>query len=397
LGKFLSGKAKSDSLILTEMTILVVESASDEKKADQLLGRYPCLTAETGDEALKLVESLDDVVHLGLVIVDQDLADMSGIRLFDKLGKALPDAQKILVHSKEDVDFLLTAINQAHVDYYLHQPYSPNELMLMADHAMASFEFHANREAQIKDLQDLLSKAQADLKTRDEELVQAFELVEEVSLTDPLTGLRNRRYLGQHFDSDLSLVQRDYHDDPDGNHDVLFLLISVDQFKAVNDIYGHSAGDRLLEGFTCRLQEVFRGSDVLVRWSTEEFLVVARFARRDGGQLVAERLKQAVNAKMFEVGRGITLKKTCSIGYAAYPFFAHAPDELHWNRVVSFADRSLQAAKDSGGNCWVGIEPRDGVDTNSAQRILSDPGQATKSGVATVFTSLDDAAQLSWN
>ena len=396
-GIVLVPKKNSKSTDLEQASVLVVEAADGDRKADLLLGRYPCLTAETAEAALQLIDTIRDVEQLGLVIVDHQLVGLDGLALIENLGKVLPEALKILVNDEEDVQFLLSAINQAHINYYLHAPCSENEFLLMVDHAMASFEYQSNRTAQIKQLEQCLADADAALETKQEELAQAMEMVEEVSLTDPLTGLRNRRYLAQHFDSDLSLVRRDYHGDAGGDHDVLFLLVAVDQFKAVNDIYGHSAGDRLLEGFTCRLRDVFRGSDLLVRWSTEEFLVVARFARRDGGGLIGQRLKEAVNAEMFEVGRGITLKKTCSIGFAAFPFFAHAPNELHWNRVVSFADRALVAAKAVGGNCWVGIEPRDGVDPNSAQRILSDPGHATRSGVAKVVTSLDDPSELVWN
>jgi len=382
---------------LGQATVLVVQTPGTDCAADLLLDRYPCLTAESGALALQRLGSVSDPEQVGLVIIDYQLADMTGTELIGKLREIIPDTLGILINDNEDVPLLINAINNAHINYYLHTPYADDELLSLVDHAMASFEYQSNRSVQIHQLEIRLAQAEEDLQTKQDELDQAFEVIEEVSLTDPLTGLRNRRYLGQHFDSDLSLVRRDYHEDADGKHDVLFLLVSVDQFKAVNDIYGHSAGDRLLEGFTCRLREVFRGSDLLVRWNTEEFLVVARFARRDGGDLIAERLKRAVNAEVFEVGRGITLKKTCSIGFAAYPFYAHVPDALQWTRVVSFADRALVAAKAVGGNCWIGIEPREGVDPSSAQRILSDPGQASTAGVARVLSSFEDSAQLVWN
>src|SRR6185312_7715140 len=108
--------------------------------------------------------------------------------------------------------------------------------------------------------------------------------LEEASLRDPLTGLRNRRFLTQTLgqETQLALRRRD---------DLLFFMIDIDHFKQVNDTYGHHAGDLVLIELCRRLQHVFREADYLVRWGGEEFLVVARGSSRAEAPLIAERVR----------------------------------------------------------------------------------------------------------
>src|SRR5450830_1173361 len=91
--------------------------------------------------------------------------------------------------------------------------------------------------------------------------------------------------------------------------------------------------------------EVFRESDYLVRWGGEEFLVLARATRRDEARVVAERIRRAVADREFLLPDGERLRKTCSIGFACFPFVPDAPRLLSWSEVVELADQALYLAK----------------------------------------------------
>jgi len=210
-----------------------------------------------------------------------------------------------------------------------------------------------------------LSRAREELLAKNGELEHAYRRLEEQSITDPLTGLRNRRFLTEQMDHDAALTQRRYDDwlqrggpDPRDSDMVLF-LIDLDHFKQVNDTYGHAAGDAVLMQLRARLERVFRDSDYLVRWGGEEFLVVARGARRADAALLAERLRVAVAGEPFAIGPDQALQRTCSIGFASFPFVPRAPRWLNWVQVVELADRALYLAKGSGRNRAIGVVPGD--------------------------------------
>lgn len=370
--------------------LMVVESDQDESLKGLLSQRWPVLAARNASEALAKIQSDKDPSDIGVVITELSLVDMSGTELLERLAPDIPEALRILVNDSEDVELLIAAINQGHVYLYLHRPFEADAALEAIAGAVAEFARHHQRAAAAKALQQKLA-------AKDVELAEAYELVEQASLTDALTGLHNRSFIQHHFETELALIQREYHDNPDGQHDLLFILADIDQFTPVNDIYGHAAGDRMLENFACRLQEVFRGSDIVVRWGGDQFLIVARFARRDGGDGVAERLRSAIADVAFDLGKGVKLNKTCSIGFATFPFFAHAPDVIPWTRVVNFADQARLVAKRSGRNCWVGFEPKAGVEPlDAAKRILASPGQACATGILEVSTSAGSPTVLDW-
>jgi len=187
--------------------------------------------------------------------------------------------------------------------------------------------------------------------------------LEEASITDPLTGLRNRRFLLQHIDRDIDSVRRHYlaawsgeqDDAPGPVSDLVFFMVDLDYFKSVNDIYGHAAGDMVLIQMRERLQEVFRDTDYIIRWGGEEFLIVARSTSRDQAALLAERAHAAVSGREFVVTDDVRLARTCSIGFACYPFVESHPDALSWSQVVELADQCLYMAKRRGRNGWVGL------------------------------------------
>ncbi len=193
-------------------------------------------------------------------------------------------------------------------------------------------------------------------------LQRAYGKVAEMSLSDPLTGLRNRRYLASRIEEDLaqSARQRLLHEPGQGNAprhnvDVVFIMIDMDHFKMVNDSHGHAAGDAVLKQFSKILMEEVRDADTVVRWGGEEFLIVAKQASYVEIHLLAERVRARVASHVFDLGNGTTLSKTCSIGFAGYPFAGPSEPQPRWEDVVALADQCLYAAKASGRDMWVGI------------------------------------------
>jgi predicted signal transduction protein with EAL and GGDEF domain len=92
-----------------------------------------------------------------------------------------------------------------------------------------------------------------------------------------------------------------------------------------------------------------------VRWGGEEFLVVSRFTSRDEASIMAERIRLSIEQYDFKLPDGSILKKTCSIGFACFPFLHSQPAALSWEQVVDIADRALYAAKHSGRNRYIGL------------------------------------------
>jgi diguanylate cyclase (GGDEF)-like protein len=211
-------------------------------------------------------------------------------------------------------------------------------------------------------LQSERARLEEAVAERSEELAQANKELEEMSLTDPLTSARNRRFFQATIQSDVSQAIRAY-SSPDPtrsrrNRDIIFYLIDADHFKEINDRFGHDAGDQMLIELTARISSAIRYSDVLVRWGGEEFLVVSRFCERKEAATLAARVLSAVAGEPFKVkGAGLSLHRTVSIGWAAFPWDIASPVDVSYEEVLALADRALYKAKNSGRNQAIGALP----------------------------------------
>jgi diguanylate cyclase (GGDEF)-like protein len=179
------------------------------------------------------------------------------------------------------------------------------------------------------------------------------------SLTDPLTGLHNRRFLVSWLEKEVPKLLREYRTKGPAaaasGADLLLLLVDVDHFKSINDRHSHAVGDRVLSRIAGVLTEHVRGSDLAVRWGGDEFLVVTRSFHRGRAADSAERLRAAVEA----LGKRLTAEgvpaATVSIGFASFPFLPHEPDALSWEETLELADYALHVTKRRRRNSYTGL------------------------------------------
>jgi diguanylate cyclase (GGDEF)-like protein len=191
------------------------------------------------------------------------------------------------------------------------------------------------------------------------ELAGAARVLKHASVTDSLTGCRNRRFLDAVLPVDASQALRSSQTAPDGRaHDLVFYVIDLDNFKDVNDRYGHAMGDRVLVAIANRMKSEIRKSDILVRWGGDEFMIVSRNCDRTEASGFCRRILDVVDVPIaIESAGSPTMRQTCSIGWAAYPWRPNRPEELECEAVLALADRALYQAKISGKNQGVGIMP----------------------------------------
>lgn len=222
------------------------------------------------------------------------------------------------------------------------------------------------------------------------DLEVANQRLQELSLTDMLTGLRNRRYFSEVVEGELGLLKRRFDErssDGDPNRDALFFLLDLDRFKTVNDLFGHAGGDAVLQETARRLASLLRRTDRLIRWGGEEFLVVSLDCQRSEAAEMASRILSAISHPPFPLGPEGGLRITTSIGWAAYPFSSGGA-EPHPEDVVRLADRGLYRAKRAGRNCAVGISPAvDGPVKDGGVEVLKDIG------IPVIFTMVKGLAR----
>ncbi len=221
-------------------------------------------------------------------------------------------------------------------------------------------------------LKDELENKEHSLRWHGLELQRKNLELQEISFTDVLTGVWNRRYLEEILTAEAGQVLRNYQrargsDIRKMDHrDLVFIMVDMDFFKEVNDRYGHPAGDRLLQLVAQRLSTVVRKSDVLVRWGGEEFLIMSRSTDPSGTPAFCSRVLEVIASEPFDLGHGITVRKTCSVGWAAYPWSRGAFEALCAEESIALADAALYRAKALGRNQGVGIVATDAASQNAA-------------------------------
>jgi diguanylate cyclase (GGDEF)-like protein len=212
-------------------------------------------------------------------------------------------------------------------------------------------------------LKDELENKEHSLRWHSLELQRKNLELQQISFTDSLTGVWNRRYLEEIVTAEAEQVLRNYQRARGGDvrkmdhRDLVFIMVDMDFFKEVNDLHGHPAGDRLLQLVAQRLSTVVRKSDVLVRWGGEEFLIMSRSTDPSGTPAFCRRVLEVISSEPFDLGHGIAVRKTCSIGWAAYPWSREAYEALCAEESIALADAALYRAKSRGRNQGIGIVP----------------------------------------
>ncbi|MCE1230089.1 MAG: diguanylate cyclase [Firmicutes bacterium] len=202
-----------------------------------------------------------------------------------------------------------------------------------------------------------------EVKARTVELNRLNEALLEQTFIDPLTGLRNRRFLQSTIHMDLRKSLHHYRSSGANarrgdlkNPDLIFLMVDIDFFKKINDRWGHSAGDLVLGQVAELLRKAMRDTDNIVRWGGEEFLVTARDSNRVEGAMIAERICTLIRNHAFVIPGDRTIPVTCSVGFAPFPCDPARLSESSWEQVIDVADHCLYIAKLSGRNGWVGVQ-----------------------------------------
>jgi diguanylate cyclase (GGDEF)-like protein len=176
------------------------------------------------------------------------------------------------------------------------------------------------------------------------EKARLFQTVQQLSITDPLTGLFNRRHFDHQFELEFHRAKR-------YQRPLVVFMIDLDGLKSINDQYGHAAGDQLLVFFSRQLASLIRKTDLAARYGGDEYAVILTETGMDGGLIVANKIKDALEFASIEFGT-TSLHITASLGVAA--LVEHiSPAEL-----LRQADQALYLAKEQGKNqvCYLPAE-----------------------------------------
>ena len=303
-----------------ETRVLVVQAEPSERAFQR------SLFAEAGMsvvEACSGSEALDYLAtdHPDLVVLGRMLPDMDGLDLLPRLKSSELDFLPVLVASHRSETAERVRGLQLGADDYISRPCDPAELLARARALLRTKQTH-----------DRIRKLQLTL--------------EQMVVSDPLTGLHNRRFL---MDRLLQEMQRsDRHGEP-----LAFAMIDLDGFKTINDLYGHVLGDKVLRAVGNAISRSIRLSDIAARYGGDEFAVILPQTPPEGAMRVCERLLRAISEAGFQDDSGKVCRVTASLGLAYYP----ADDVETPEDLVHSADGALCGAKRSGKNRYTAVRP----------------------------------------
>lgn len=298
--------------------VLVIEDQSYESKKfgealkidDDIV-----IIAETGIEAMSRVNEND----YDLLAVSLNLKNEDGLRLCSHLrsSERTRSIPILMIANEEDMPRIAHGLEIGAHDYIL-RPVDRNELLARV-------------------------RTQVRRKRFQQRLRSNFELSLSMALTDPLTGLYNRRYFEVHLQKLLQKNQQ-------SKKAMAVLMMDIDHFKSINDTHGHGVGDEILKIFAHRVKDSLRSFDLVARLGGEEFVVILPDVSTEMAYFIAERLRRAIADEPFACSaEGGKVSVTTSIG----AMIVDPGSNLSMEEILKQADDALYDAKENGRNATV--------------------------------------------
>jgi diguanylate cyclase (GGDEF)-like protein len=308
------------------LTVVVVDDDPIELK---LLVRHLTTLGHDVHTAVNGREALEYILNLcpQLIITDWKMPEMDGMALCRALRQTKVGRQLyiLMLTGSEEDDSQIEAFD-AGADDYIVKPFRPK---ILAARVRAC--------ARVYRLQQEIEREQAELQRCMSELGVANRKLQQAALTDPLTGIHNRRYAMERLDQEWAASARS--GDP-----LSCLVIDIDFFKRVNDSYGHDVGDLVLKETAATLRASLRLSDVICRIGGEEFVVFGPAMDLETARLCGERLRAQAQSSTIEAPCA-TIRVTLSIGVAERSASMDGPADL-----LKAADQAVYVAKQEGRN-----------------------------------------------
>lgn len=307
IGRMTEGRVEEAAQVL-----LVDPRASSQERIVKALKPVAEVLAVSDPQAA-LFEAAEQIFDL--VIVSGNLEEYDPLRLCSQL-RSLERTRFIpilVVAEQGEEDLIIRALDLG-VNDYIVRPLDPNELMARSITQIRRKRYNDRLRASMQ---------------------QSFEM----AVTDPLTGLSNRRYLDTHLKVLFNrAAQR--------GRPLSICITDIDRFKMVNDTYGHDAGDEVLREFAARIRSSVRGADLACRYGGEEFVVIMPDTLPDTAAAIAERLRAAIETIEFSLSPGgPSIRLTASMGISSNMTGAETPEQM-----LKQADTALYKAKHEGRN-----------------------------------------------
>lgn len=285
------------------------QKVAESLREAQLFENY--YEANDGFNAIKVLSKEE----VDMIICDVMMPRMDGFKLLEVISKEkrLEEIMVVMLSANRGLFDKIKGLESGAIDY-ITKPFHPQELVVRVRILL-----------KMKQLQN-------ELKTKIAEL-------ERVTILDDLTGLYNQRYL---YDT----LKREYNRSERFNLKLSLVMLDIDNFKDVNDTYGHQRGDAIIKEVARLLQVVLRGYDFAVRYGGDEFIIVLSQNTVIGSHIVAERIRKTVEGSplLGELNGGKHI--TVSIGVATFPDDTKGGYEA----LINKADQALYSAKRDGRN-----------------------------------------------
>ncbi len=351
--------------------ILLAEDSRFLRKATELIltkAGYEVLTAADGDEALTLARIVaPDLIILDIMMPKRDGLDVLRILKRESVTRHIPVVVLSRLSQKNEyqaslagaaafyektklvpeslIDIVQTALTTAkdpelsirRAPEVVNQNTKCDEFTLSTPMHLSSIDAEIMGSDYENELLDQVVVLNNELIATQRALAAANEELDKIAHTDHLTGLGNRRKANHEIEKLMALARRQ--DAP-----LCVALLDLDHFKQINDKYGHTMGDRVLQRFGQVLGTVFRAEDAVGRWGGEEFIVALYGCSIADGVRRLEHLKERFSRERFLNG-GEFIHVTFSAGIAAFP-----EDADSFEMLYQAADRALYGAKEQGRN-----------------------------------------------
>ncbi len=309
-----------------EMRILLVDDDPDFAKVLKFslrAGRgdlFAIETANTLESALKILREKD----FQMILLDLGLPDSRGLGTFEKIVAAHPEIACVILSGTDDESLALEAVKKGAQDYVVKGEASGEMLARILSY---SLERHQQKQ----------------------EMGEQNERLEKLSFLDPLTQVLNRRGLQRMLSRELEISGRE-------GTNLSVILLDLDNFKPINDTFGHAAGDMVLQELSKVLKQTVRATDFVSRIGGDEFIILLPNTRLAEGVHFSERIRLAISQTIVAIAGGQTVKVTASFGVMSANKRTTSVDSLLEQTDAALA-KSKRAGKNqvSAGEGW---EPR---------------------------------------